>query len=186
MKSKIFVLILAIFCVPAWSAVQTLSAKGGLVEILALGRPSFVKIQGTGSAPTGQIYLDGDKVKGEFEFDLGSLDTGIQMRNEHMKNKYLEVERYPKAQLVIQSVNSPSGWSIQKPKISAAEFEGQLTLHGVTSPVKGTFSMGDDRDVSAEFNVKLSDFQVVVPSFAGITVKDEVAIKVKIKQMALL
>ena len=33
-----------------WAATETLSAKGGQVDILAVGRPSFVKIHGVGAA----------------------------------------------------------------------------------------------------------------------------------------
>jgi len=168
------------------AAIQTLSAKGGQVEILALGRPAFIKIQGIGSALQGHIQLEDDAVKGEFEFDLASLDTGIQMRNEHMKTKYLEVDKYPRAKLVIENATLNKGWSADKPDLKSAEFSGNLTFHGVTKPVKGSFSMGAGRDVLAEFAVKLSDYQVAIPSFAGITVKDEVAIKVKIAAMDLM
>lgn len=185
-QSKTGVLVsLLLWGLSASAAVQTLSAKGGQVEILAMGRPAFIRIQGVGSAPQGNIQLDGRNIKGEFEFDLASLDTGIKMRNEHMKTKYLEVDKYPRAKLVIESATLSKDWSVKNPDLKSAEFSGNLTLHGVTRPVKGTFSMGADRDVLAEFDVKLSDYQVAVPSFAGITVKDDVSIKVKIAAMDL-
>jgi polyisoprenoid-binding protein YceI len=182
--SRLFlVLSIAVFSATAGAATQTLSAKGGQVDILALGRPSFVKIHGVGEAPSGKVLVDGKAVSGEFEFALKTLATGIELRDEHMKNKYLEVEKFPKARLVIQKVKTTDGWSVQKPTLKDAAFEGTLTLHGITKPVTGTFSMGDKRDVSAKFDVKLTDFQVIVPSFAGITVKDEVEVNVKIDQL---
>lgn len=179
------ILTIAILALPlsAWSAVQNISAQGGEVDFLAVGKPSFIKIHGVGGAPTGQLSLDGSKVDGKFEFDVGSLGTGIETRDDHMKKKYLEVEKYPKASLALQSASPVTGWSVSKPKLSDADFSGVLTLHGVSNPVTGKFNVSDSGKVEVAFKVKLTDFGVAIPTFAGITVADEVEIQVKIDRL---
>src|SRR5688500_7674882 len=85
----------------ASAAVHKLTPVGGAVEVLAIGKPAFIKIRGKGAPPSGEIRIDGKKVSGAFEFDVASIDTGIGLRNEHMRDKYLHVKEHPKAKLEI-------------------------------------------------------------------------------------
>lgn len=180
---KLFLVTMLFVSGPGFAAVQKMAASGGQVVILAKGRPSFIKIEGKGSPASGRLAVDGEKVTGEFEFDLATLDTGIETRNHHMKEKYLEVQKFPKAVLVINKVNHLASWSFAQPSLKDDEFEGQLTLHGVTRPVSGRFSMTEKRAVEAKFSVKLSDYKVDIPSFGGVVVADDVDISVKIDKL---
>jgi polyisoprenoid-binding protein YceI len=164
----------------ATAAIQKLDASGGGVDIVAKGHPNFLRVIGHGSPASGALAIDGDKVSGQLEFDLTSLETGIDTRDRHMKEKYLEVEKYPKATLNIQKVGHLAAWTLANPTINEDTFEGMLTLHGVTKPVSGKFSMTSDRAVEANFTVKLSNFGVAIPQFGGITIADDVDIDVKI------
>src|SRR4051812_34300287 len=85
-----------------------LGAGSGTVEFNATGRPSALVINGKGAAPKGKVAVNGTSVTGSANFDLTSLDTGINLRNDHMKNKYLEVSKYPQATLTIQKLTLPS------------------------------------------------------------------------------
>jgi polyisoprenoid-binding protein YceI len=180
---KNLILLLMFTAMPAWAAIEGLSTQGGRVEILATGRPSFLKIAGVGSAPQGKLSVNATQVSGEIDFDLGSLDTGISKRDEHMKTKYLEIEKFPKARLTIQTVQLTPGWTLKNPELNESSFEGELTLHGVTHKVSGKFSLSQSRAVDAQFTVKLSDFKVEVPTFAGVTVADDVKIHVTIEKL---
>jgi polyisoprenoid-binding protein YceI len=56
-----------------------------------------------------------------------------------------------------------------------------LKLHGVEKPVSGTFDLsgsGASPKLAAKFAIKLSDFGIGIPSFAGVTMADEVAVTV--------
>jgi polyisoprenoid-binding protein YceI len=176
-------LFLVFFAPSAFAAVQNLTSNGGAVEFLAIGKPSFIKINGKGSPPTGTLALDGEKVSGKFEFDLTSLDTGMATRNDHMKTKYLEVGKFPKASLEVTSVKSLKGWSLKTPKLDQDSFEGSLTLHGVTKPVSGRFTVSDKGHVDAKFKLKMTDYNVAIPSFAGVTVTDEVEVTVQLEKL---
>lgn len=183
MKKSILIVALVTLGTPVFAAVQSIAAKGGGVEFLAIGKPSFIKIHGKGSAATGKLNVEGEKVSGQFEFELNSLATGIETRDDHMKNKYLEVGKFPKAALDLKSASPLAGWSLKKPAVKDAEFNGTLTLHGVSKPVTGKFQVSDTGGVSVDFKVKLTDYGVAIPQFAGITVADEVEITVKIDKL---
>jgi polyisoprenoid-binding protein YceI len=185
MKILIFVFLMMIQQ-QVFAAVQSLSAEGGRIEILAQGRPSFIKIHGIGSPAKGKIQVQGNDVHGDFDFALATLNTGIELRDEHMKTKYLEVEKFPTAHLLLEHVDTDKTWSLNAPLLKKTEFTGILTLHGISKSITGQFSLGEKRDVEAQFRIKLSDFAVNLPTFAGVTVSDEVVITVKFDKIDLL
>jgi len=171
--------------VPSWgfTAPIKFEPQGGAVEVLAIGKPSFIKIRGKGEPPKGELQVNGQKASGHFEFQVASLDTGIDLRNEHMRDNYLHTKEHPTAKLEIQDLHLKEGWDPARAKISETPFTGQLTLHGVTKPVSGKFSVGEKRDVKADFKIKLSDFNVEIPKYLGVTVADEVNVEVKIAEL---
>ena len=149
----------------------------GATEFYAIGRPSAIKIHGKGSPPRGTLTLTNNHLNGIATLDISSLDTGMQLRNEHMKNKYLEVKTYPEAKLNFKDVEVSPSAAAGKP------FHGMLTLHGVTKPVEGTlvFNPSDTKaSGSADFTVKLTDYGIAIPSFAGITVAEDVELHIQI------
>jgi polyisoprenoid-binding protein YceI len=158
----------------------------GSLAFHAVGHPSAIKINGTGACPKGTLSIGADgKIAGELTLDIASLDTGISMRTNHMKEKYLEVEKFPQAKLQITEIALPAG---DAGKTDYAEdkvpFQGNLTLHGVTKPVTGTAHIerhGASSSVHAEFAVKITDYAINVPVFAGITVADDVSLEVDAK-----
>lgn len=162
---------------------QKLEVQGGAVEALVIGKPSLLKIKAKGEPPTGSLILDGAKVSGTFEFALGTLDSGIELRDDHMKNKYLKVSEHPKAKLVIHEILLDKAFSIADPAVTEADFKGDLTLHGVTKPIQGKFNVNDERAVVADFKIKLTDFAIGIPSYMGITVADEVNVRVQIEKL---
>jgi polyisoprenoid-binding protein YceI len=168
----------------AWSAAPAsqkfqLSSDGQRVEFLAVGRPSLIKIRGTSTRELqAQLSVSNGTVSGTFQFKLETLDTGIGKRDEHMKDKYLEVSKHPMATLQIQPVALTPG--------SEKPFEGTLELHGVKKPVSGKVvftesSTAKAYGADANFVIKLQDFAIDIPRFAGITVADEVQIQVSTK-----
>lgn len=173
------------FLVPvvAYAVPQKFEAQGGAVEALVVGRPSLLKIRAKGEPAIGSLLVDGKKVSGSFEFALSTLDSGIALRDEHMKNKYLQVGEHPKAVLTIKELELAKEFSATKPEVGESDFLGELTLHGVTKPVKGKFKVGESRNVTADFKVTLSDFSIDIPTYMGITIANDVSVSVAIDDL---
>ena len=161
-----------------------MSKSKGVVQFKAIGRPSALKINGNGEGPKGVFTIEDKTLSGNATFTLESLDTGIKLRNEHMKKKYLETDKYPEAKFSFTKVALPENINEESAKIDKVSFEGVLTLHGVEKTVNGTSKIernGSSISVNAEFGIKLSDFGIGIPSFAGITVAETVDVLVEFK-----
>ncbi len=118
---------------------------------------------------------------GELVIDLTSLDTGINLRDRHLRDTYLEVERgddFATARL--------SGLRLERALPASAaqhktEFSAELLLHGVRRPVAGDAELRQSDagvEVRASFSVSLPEFNIDSPRYLGIGVRDEVQITV--------
>lgn len=169
-----------IFCSNmAWSF--PLEATSGRTEFLAIGRPAAIKIQGHGPGPTGDLVLVKAAaeyiLRGEARLDLDLLETGIGMRDRHMKEKYLETGKFKEAVLKLNDVHVPA-----ELLRSGGEFKtnGQLSLHGTERPIDVSIRFtkeGEKIKALSAFKLKLSDYTIEIPKFSGITVADEVEVK---------
>lgn len=120
---------------------------------------------------------DAQSVKGEVSVDLRSLDTGISLRNRHLRSNYLEVEKGP-------TFAAARLRDIRVEKLAGkTTFRGMLTLHGESRPVSGTANIepnGGGYRVVATFPVRISDFRIPEPTYLGVGVKDEVVVRVNL------
>lgn len=116
---------------------------------------------------------------GELQADLSSLDTGIALRNTHLRDKYLEVGRGAEFATAILS-------GVRLTKVDASTFRGQtpftgtLLLHGTRRPVAGQAEIhpeGRDLRVVASFPVRIDDYGIASPRYLGVGVKNEVQVK---------
>lgn len=155
--------------------------NSGQINFLAVGRPAMIKIKGNASAPFTKAILDKDILSVESQLSLETLNTGIDLRDEHMKEKYLQVKEFPKAVLKINSINLPAGFELKPTSIKDQNFVGTLMLHGKEQVINGIFSLNDNFQLSASFTIKLSDFGIDIPSYLGINVADNVSIDTQLK-----
>ena len=137
----------------------------------------------TTSALTGMLTTSTARPSGfdgSLAVDLRTIDTGIALRNDHLKEKYLEVDKgagYEQAVLsdvVLQGLNAdaPTG---------KGSFTGSLMLHGVKKTVTGPAEIrqaGTGWRVRASFPVNLPDYNIDKPRYLGVGVKDTVQVSV--------
>ena len=116
-------------------------------------------------------------VRGALKVELQTLATGIGIRDRHMKNNYLEVEKGPEF----------STATIEDIRVEKLEgktvFTAMLSLHGQKKKVTGAAELqqkdGSIR-VQAQFPLKVSDFDIPAPTYLGVGVRDEIQIKVSL------
>ena len=131
-------------------------------------------------ALSGSLTTSGTDVDGSIAVDLRMLDTGIHLRNEHMKENYLEIDKgsgYDKAVL--------SGINLEGLNADTTEgkgsFTGSLTLHGVKKNVGGPIEvrkLAEGLRVKASFPVNLPDYNIPEPRYLGVGVKNTVQVEV--------
>jgi polyisoprenoid-binding protein YceI len=118
-------------------------------------------------------------VDGELSVDLSTLQTGIALRDEHMREKYLEVGKGPAFEAAKLADIRLEGTEANP--VGKARFRGMLTLHGQTREVTGTAAIRQGSkglQVQANFPVKVSAFAIPTPSYLGVGVRDEVSVTV--------
>lgn len=147
------------------------SATDAHVAFEATG-PAGLKIDGT-TSDLSVSEGDGNVV---VSVPLANLSTGISLRDHHMKEKYLEVPKYPSGVLTVakSALKVPAaGTQVD------AEVPGTLALHGQTRPVSVRYtakSDGTTTSAQGKFRINMTEFGIVVPSYLGVTVKPDVDI----------
>jgi polyisoprenoid-binding protein YceI len=132
--------------------------------------PAGLKIEGTTSEL--KVTEEGGNVL--VDVPLANLATGIALRDQHMKEKYLEVGKYPDAVLTVArgALKVPaSGGQL------TADAPGTLKLHGQVRPVTVRYDATADSDglsVHGKLHIRMDDFGITVPSYLGVTVKPDV------------
>ena len=121
------------------------------------------------------------RLGGEISTDLATIDTGIGLRNQHLREKYLEVAKgkgFDKAILSEIQLNDAEGEAFE----GRTAFTGTLLLHGVKHPVEGTAEVrreGAGRRVRAEFPLLVTDFGITPPEYLGVGVASKLLVKVQ-------
>lgn len=143
------------------------------LKFKATGKPSFIKA--TGSIPfkeTNFEYTESE-LSGSAKVDLTKLDSGIELRDTHLKEKYLHTNKFPEAQLVILKQKAPVG--------KTSKLTAQLTFHGVKKEIMIDAELekkGKVITLVSSFDFMLTDYGVELPSFQGITAADKVKLNV--------
>lgn len=143
------------------------------IEFVAVG-PAGMKIKGT-THDLGVVDQGADVT---VKVPLGGLKTGISLRDNHMREKYLQVEKFPNAELTVSraSLKLPSGGAV------SADGQGTLALHGQKKPVSFHYDAkrnGGVIHVSGKLRLNMNSFGIEVPSYAGVTVKPDIEVNVE-------
>lgn len=106
-----------------------------------------------------------------FTVPLDDLDTGIGLRNTHMKN-YLGASEHPNAELIVSA-------SLLKPGVGQKGV-GTFSVKGVPRDVEISYDakkVPTGMAVQAKFQIDITNHGIKVPSYAGITVKKHVTVE---------
>lgn len=163
----------AVLFVAATASAALGQASNAAVSFLASG-PGGLKIEGKTSEL--QVIEEGGKVR--FVVPLGRLDTGIEIRNKHMREKYLEVPKFPNAELVVDRASLKFPADGQE---STGQANGTMTIHGVSKPVAVNYRAkrsGNSYDLSGTLKINIKEYGVDVPSYLGVTVKPDVDLSI--------
>lgn len=144
------------------------------VRFVAVG-PVGMKIEGK----TSDLKVADDGKTITVDVPLAHLKTGIGLRDRHMRDKYLQVDKYPDAKLTVErsALHLPADGATLD-----ADAPGRLVLHGHAKNVTFHYSAhraGNSYSVSGRVHVDMHDYGIEVPSYLGVTVKPGVAVNVR-------
>ncbi|HEY9898414.1 MAG TPA: YceI family protein [Pantanalinema sp.] len=155
-------------------------------------KAAIVRLSGRTTKVDGEGTINVDKPSlnptGTVTIDVASFDTGIPLRNEHMRGM-IEAEKYPTATFTMKSMKAPK-LVAQQPVDGTVT--GEMTFHGVTRTVTAPVTLvylpeqdknyrpGDWVSVTTGFKLKLTDYGIKLPAAVlGVKVADELSVEVE-------
>ncbi|MGD9488356.1 MAG: YceI family protein [Calditrichaceae bacterium] len=129
----------------------------------------------------GYIFWEGDDLTNKseiyFEVDLKSIDTGIGLRNRHMRENYLHTDKYP--------ITHYKGMITRAEKTDGENFnvvtEGTIFIHGVERKLTASGEIVNTGEngyqIITKFEVKLPDFNIEVPQLMFMKINEVIKLE---------
>ena len=134
--------------------------------------------------------------EGKFTVDLRTIDTGIGLRNQHMRENHLDTDEFPEATFTLQKVISANREELLPGESVTMLVEGDFAIHGINKtyqiPLTLTYypnataeagrrlygGTGDLVEVVGEWTVKLADHNISRPEFLFMRLAEEQIVSV--------
>jgi polyisoprenoid-binding protein YceI len=150
-----------------------------------ISRASIEEFAGVTDGIDGYVLLDGaplslrtrvSETELYLEVDLASLDTGIGLRNRHMRDNYLEVDDHPYAfyEGRVVRVEERSGGTF---RVTAG---GTMSIHGVGRAMElpcDVTPVDEGYRARCAFQVLLSDFDIDIPKVMFLKLANEIRLE---------
>jgi len=127
-------------------------------------------ISGASRGVSGTITLDPANVAtapaARIDVSLASFTTGIALRDEDLRDQFLETAKFTKATLIVEALERPSAAALTTAPLEAIA-SGTLNLHGNQRPVKIPLKMyldGDKVTVAGDFVLPILDYGMKRPT----------------------
>lgn len=173
--SMVSIIVLLLYT-PQTASAQDYLARDGYVEFNS--RAPLLEFKGTSGHLQGLLDLDSNLV--DFYVDLNTLDTGIQLRNSHMRERYLNTDSCPFAEFTgrLESDFDPA---LMKPQetIVTGTFkvnctENEIRVHGTLEPTDQGI------ELNASFEIMLEDYDIERPGIVFYELAKEQVINLSI------
>jgi polyisoprenoid-binding protein YceI len=193
MKAFASVSLLTVLVAGAFAQSKTFTFGAGLQPqqvVTVESNTAFEDFVGRTNKVSGSITVDLTKKTGSGKIivDLASLNTGLDLRDEHMRSEgWLNVAKYPTAVFEATSIKNTGGKNFL--------VTGNFTLHGVTKTfsVKATANYvaesdktkanrfnGDVLQIKTKFTIKASDYGIKIPAMAADKVSNSLTIGISV------
>jgi polyisoprenoid-binding protein YceI len=135
-----------------------------------------------------------DSPQAIFEVDLASLKTGIGLRDRHMREQYLETDKFPAVVFELLEITDTDAKELKENADIKLTARGHFKLHGVTKEITVPITVGYYREsnddgarfagelirITAEFDVLLSDYEIKRPQFVILKLDDRQKVNIEL------
>lgn len=124
--------------------------------------------------------IDLDKNVLDFFIDLNNINTGIGLRDRHMRENYLETKRYPFGEFVGKIKKNVDLTKGQKQKATVV---GNFKIHGIEKKVEviGIIQRSADNELVLEtsFTILLTDYNIDIPKVMFLELANDQKVKIR-------
>ena len=185
MRRTIITMLLA--TVAATGSAQTWTVTEGS-EVVFTSKAPMESFDGKTKQVSGHITCPTADLSGpldlRIEVDLAGLDTGIGMRDTHMRERHLETDEFPLAVFTGTSIIATSAPALAVGQTVSLTVRGAFDLHGVSLPrdLEAAVTLAADGSLTMEANfvVSLEDHAIDRPGFLAMKLADEQQVHVRL------
>lgn len=167
-----------------WVVDPSASTLGYRVKETFAKVPAPVDAVGRTSAVEGEMTIDGSTLRAaRVAADLTQLKSDQERRDNFLKGRALETERFPRATFTLTEP-AELGPEVRQGEPVTVPVRGNLELHGVTKPVEvpleGRWD-GDTVEVVGRVPIAFADYAIGSPTVAGVvSVEDHGEMEMKL------
>ncbi len=193
LRAGAFVLLSLLVAPQAWGADFVIQPGLETNQVVFRSEAPVESFEGKTRKVRSEIRVDLDALDEDFEVkievDLASLETGMALRDKHMRENHLETDRFPIVSFHGTELLEPSQPAIGVGEQVRFRVRGDLDLHGVTRvievPIEADRLDSDRILIRAAFPVRLSDHRIERPKFLFMKLSEEQQIRVEAVATAL-
>jgi polyisoprenoid-binding protein YceI len=137
------------------------------VSFFAEGTPGALDIEGE----AGTVTAADDGTTLTITVPMKDVHTGIDLRDEHMNEKFVQVAQFPNVMLAIKRADIQ--WPAELAKSTTGTVTGSFTAHGVSKDVPVSYTIQKSKTgyrVKAKFEFDVTQHGIEIPSYLGVTV----------------
>jgi len=177
MKQSLFIILLVINLQQSLS--QSFKTEDGYIKFIS--KAPFNEFDGESNYLHGLVDLDKNLL--DFYVDLNTLKTGISLRDSHMRDSYLETNKYPYAEFTgeLENIGEIDRNDLKTGlKVTA---KGTFKIHGLSKKrtINGLLTLDEKGRLTLEtnFKVALQDHEIEKPSLLGYELADVQDVEIK-------
>ncbi|SFO39095.1 YceI-like domain-containing protein [Algoriphagus ornithinivorans] len=169
-----------LFFLPSLAFSQSFKTESG--EAIFLSKAPLNEFTGESEKLKGLIDLEKNLV--DFYLDLNTLKTGIGLRDRHMRENYLETDKFPFAEFTGKMKSIPA---LNAGTTYPVVVVGKFKIHGIERNVEITGNLqktsSGNIELKAKFDILLGDYEIPLPKlvFYELAEKQEVSINATLK-----
>ncbi len=159
------------------STAQALTIEGKpRVVFHAEGSPGFLTFEGV----TRTLTLVDSEESLIFGVPMDTVETGIALRDQHLRETYVQTDQFPNATLTLAraDVVFPAAGTRHE-----GELTGHFTAHGVDREVEVSYRIRERKgrfEVDATFPFDTSAHGIAIPAYLGVTIQPAMLAEVSV------
>jgi polyisoprenoid-binding protein YceI len=185
MKNLFWTFLFILFALPIFSETQTYVVVPRLSSVNFEVSAQMHDVHGTGSRFSGTITGDPADIttaKIDLKLDPKSFDTKNEKRDKDLRDKCMEVSKYPFIEFTSHSIQADEK-ELKPGQSQKATVQGTLKMHGLEKQVSVpvTFQLTDDTlTANGEMAVVLDEWKIKRPKVLFVQLQNDVKIQFKV------
>ncbi len=173
MKNILFLTIMGLFCLPAYSQIITTNKA----QVSFFSKTPLEDIEA--KSVVGNSVIDVKTGKIIFRVSNRSFNFPKKLMQEHFNENYMESEKFPVSEFK-GTLSSPI--NLEKDGLTKMDVDGTLNVHGVTKPCKAKVDILVSKgtvSATSTFKIVIADHKIEIPTLVFKNIAENIDVKIQ-------